>query len=36
MPFKKKNNKYISPSGKEMTKKQVQAYYASKNKSKKK
>ena len=33
MPFKKtKGGKYKSPSGRKMTKKQVQAYYAKKKK----
>ena len=37
MPFKKVGkNKYKSPSGKTMTKAQVQAYYAKKNSKKKK
>jgi hypothetical protein len=36
MPFKKQSNgKYKSPSGKEMTKEQVQAYYASQGDKKK-
>lgn len=36
MPFKKTSNgKYKSPSGRVMTKSQVQAYYASKNNKKK-
>ena len=40
MPFKKINKgknkgKYLSPTGKILTKKQMQAYYASKKKSKK-
>jgi hypothetical protein len=30
MPFKKVGNKYVSPSGKKWTKKQVIAYHASK------
>lgn len=34
MPFKKKGKKYVSPTGKTLTKKQVQAYY-SKTKKKK-
>ena len=29
MPFKKEGGKYVSPSGRKYTKKQVQAYYAS-------
>lgn len=34
MPFKKlKNGNYKSPSDKDMTKEQVKAYYAKKNKS---
>lgn len=28
MPFKKVGNKYVSPSGKKFTKKQVKMYYA--------
>ena len=39
MPFKKKGKKYVSPSGKKYSKKQVKAYYASdefKKKTKKK
>lgn len=35
MPFKKKGNYYYSPSGREMTLEQVQAYYT-KTKGKKK
>lgn len=36
MPFKKlKNGKYQSPSGRVMTKEQVQAYYASQGNKKK-
>ena len=36
MPFKKVGNKYVSPSGKKWTKKQVVAYYASDGFKKKK
>jgi len=37
MPFKKKKSgKYESPSGKEMTREQVKAYYAKKDEEKKK
>ena len=32
MPFKKRGKYYYSPSGKKMTLKQVQAYYARKKK----
>lgn len=32
MPFKKKGKYYYSPSGRKMTKSQVQAYYAKKSK----
>lgn len=32
MPFQKQGKKYVSPSGKEMSKKQVQAYYTKKGK----
>lgn len=35
MPFRKQGNKYVSPSGRKMTKEQVKAYYA-KTKGKKK
>ena len=36
MPYTKtKKNKYKSPSGRKMTKKQVKAYYASKKRRKK-
>lgn len=35
MPFRKrKDGKYVSPSGRVMTEAQVKAYYAKKNKSK--
>lgn len=36
MPFKKVGDKYVSPSGKKYTKKQVKAYYASSGFKKKK
>lgn len=35
MPFKKVNNKYVSPSGRKYTKKQVKLYYATKGFTKK-
>jgi len=35
MPFTKKGKKYISPSGRKFTKKQVKAYYATKGFTKK-
>lgn len=35
MPFKKVGKKYISPSGKKFTPKQVKAYYATKGFKKK-
>lgn len=36
MPFKKIGKKYVSPSGKKFTKKQVALYYATKGFTKKK
>lgn len=36
MPFKKVGSKYVSPSGKKLTKKQVAAYYAKKSAAAKK
>jgi len=32
MPFRKVGSKYVSPSGRKFTKKQVKAYYAKKKK----